>query len=199
MSDPVSPEKIALPDKCKMRAQSRYASDEDCTRCGLGEGDVCPEYRSQSDARLATMRSEGEIGVGFELANPTDRDMAALEKLAFDALPAWARDELTTLRSQLSGITEETSALKDVAAERRRQIESEGWTPAHDDEHSQGELAAAAVCYAFTAVRSPHFLGHLWPWDGSWWKPKDKRRNLVKAGALILAEIERLDRAEPTP
>jgi len=102
--------------------------------------------------------------------------------------------ELRSLR-QLSGMTEETSsALKDVASERQRQVEAEGWTPAHDDEHSQGELAAAAVCYAFTAVRSPHFLGHLWPWDGSWWKPKDKRRNLVKAGALILAEIERLDR-----
>jgi hypothetical protein len=28
-----------------------------------------------------------------------------------------------------------------------------------------------------------------------WWKPTNRRRDLVKAGALILAEIERLDRA----
>lgn len=40
----------------------------------------------------------------------------------------------------------------------------------------------------------------VWPWDESWWKPTNRRRDLVKAGALILAEIERLDRAEaPKP
>jgi hypothetical protein len=27
-----------------------------------------------------------------------------------------------------------------------------------------------------------------------WWKPKDRRRDLVRAAALIIAEIERLDR-----
>lgn len=36
----------------------------------------------------------------------------------------------------------------------------------------------------------------LWPWDREWWKPKDRRRNLVRAAALLIAEIERLDRAE---
>ena len=37
-----------------------------------------------------------------------------------------------------------------------------------------------------------------WPhtWDASWWKPKDRRRDLVRAGALIIAEIERLDRLD---
>ena len=39
-------------------------------------------------------------------------------------------------------------------------------------------------------------IGELWPWLSSWWKPSTNRRDLVKAGALILAEIERLDRAE---
>jgi hypothetical protein len=46
-----------LPDKCKMRAQSRYSSDLDCERCGLGEGDVCPEYLAQSDASIAEKRA----------------------------------------------------------------------------------------------------------------------------------------------
>ncbi|GAG33310.1 unnamed protein product, partial [marine sediment metagenome] len=36
----------------------------------------------------------------------------------------------------------------------------------------------------------------IWPWDPSWWKPTDERRNLEKAGALIVAELERLDRLE---
>lgn len=109
------------------------------------------------------------------------------------------------------------SALEDIAAERQRQIEHEGWTPAHDDKHEYGELAQAAAAYA---SHTPHreqvdafaqragggesrvgwFLPYtlLWPWDRTWWKPTDRRRDLVKAGALIVAEIERLDRAAAT-
>ena len=100
-----------------------------------------------------------------------------------------------------------TKAAQDVLAERRRQIEAEGWTPEHDDEHGAGELARAAAAYALDAGNrlDPHAVTggeapSFWPWHGGrprearWWKPSDPRRNLVKAGALILAEIERLDR-----
>lgn len=32
-----------------------------------------------------------------------------------------------------------------------------------------------------------------WPWDAKWWKPSDDPiKNLVKSGALIAAEIDRL-------
>ena len=89
-----------------------------------------------------------------------------------------------------------TQAALDVLAERCRQVEAEGWTPEHDDTHSHGEMAAAAACYAFTGAQSPHEItNRIWPWSFDWWKPVDNRRNLVKAGALIIAEIERLDRA----
>lgn len=93
------------------------------------------------------------------------------------------------------------AAAQDVLTERLRQIEGEGWTPEHDDQHTQGQLAGAAGCYAFGSalagagdpiVKRPY---HLWPWAAEWWKPTNQRRMLVKAGALILAEIERLDRA----
>jgi hypothetical protein len=40
-----------------------------------------------------------------------------------------------------------TQAALDVLAERRRQIEAEGWTPEHDDQHSNWELSRAAICY----------------------------------------------------
>ena len=83
-------------------------------------------------------------------------------------------------------------AFRDVLAERRRQIEVEGWTPEHDDEHSTQELAFAAACYA--TADEGDAPPAVWPWHLSWWKPTDRRHNLVKAGALILAEIERLDR-----
>lgn len=93
-----------------------------------------------------------------------------------------------------------------IAQERARQVSEEGWTPEHDDRHVGGELAGAAVCYAVQHLRIGNdFLrrkvetlaGELWPWATSYWKPsKDPIRNLVKAGALIAAEIDRLQRAE---
>lgn len=92
-------------------------------------------------------------------------------------------------------------AARDVLAERERQKNVEGWTPAHDDGHKSGDLAAAALGYTYNAMfGSPEHAKELppfyWPWDKSWWKPTTVRRDLVKAGALILAEIERIDRSE---
>jgi len=105
-----------------------------------------------------------------------------------------------------------------IAAERLRQIDKEGWTPEHDDEHCDGELALAACCYA-----APVLLYRMgepanrvefsdpWPWDarfdgrphpehGNCVAPNDsfhisrpdRIRQLEKAGALIAAEIDRL-------
>lgn len=89
-------------------------------------------------------------------------------------------------------------AVLDVLTERRRQIEVEGWTPEHDDEHKEGEMAVAAGYYALQCGY-PHeresSVPTYWPWDAKWWKPRDKRRNMIKSVALGLAEIERMDRA----
>lgn len=91
----------------------------------------------------------------------------------------------------------------DVLAERRRQVEAEGWTPEHDDEHADGQMAQAAGCYALHAGGigtdwpdgRQNGAALFWPWDKDSWKPTTPRRDLVKACALALAEIERLDRA----
>lgn len=87
------------------------------------------------------------------------------------------------------------SGIESIANERHRQITAEGWTPEHDDTHTNGELATAASLYARdhgTAYRN--HPPKDWPWDREWWKPKDRRSDLVRAGALIAAEIDRLDR-----
>lgn len=103
------------------------------------------------------------------------------------------------------GGTECDGVLGEIATERRRQIEAEGWTPAHDDRHIRGELGAAAACYAVPSRDRAIAFEALWPvtWDAAWWKPTGaltdlnaRRRDLVKAAALIVAEIERLDRQE---
>lgn len=102
-----------------------------------------------------------------------------------------------------------SNALQDIAAERKRQITVEEWTPDHDDEHDDGELAKVAACYAnpMAILIDGHGVelgkpntGALpigWPESCpvGWWKPSTRRRDLVKAAALIVAEIERLDRA----
>ena len=93
---------------------------------------------------------------------------------------------------------EMAQALYDLIAERLRQVDDEGWSPEHDDQHAVGELAAAAACYCHPepCMDDTRGVPFSWPWDAAWWKPTDRRRDLVKAGALILAEIERLDRIE---
>lgn len=101
-----------------------------------------------------------------------------------------------------------------ITAERQRQREK--WTKQHDDTHGDGALAVAAACYAMPkrlyvqedTARGPWFVDP-WPWHGQF----DRRRRqanypnaipteggarvrmLVKAGALIAAEIDRLQRA----
>lgn len=101
----------------------------------------------------------------------------------------------------------------DVLNERARQQDGEGRTAERDDAHVKGELAAAATCYATHAVVSARLRAQgfsaeriealsadaatprAWPFAADWWKPGSPRRDLVKAAALLLAEIERLDRA----
>ncbi|EPL8825528.1 hypothetical protein NRT23_006040 [Pseudomonas aeruginosa] len=81
----------------------------------------------------------------------------------------------------------------DVQAERRRQVEAEGWTPEHDDLYCAAELPRAAAAYILNGANDE--APAIWPFSAKWWKPRDARSNYVRAGALILAEIERLDRA----
>jgi hypothetical protein len=96
------------------------------------------------------------------------------------------------------------------AAERRRQIDAEGYDRAHDSDHTRGELFLAALAYwqRCVGVTMPTRLAWaasgrsrcrvpvpvIWPWDAEFWKPKSKKRDLERAGALCLAELERLGR-----
>ena len=121
------------------------------------------------------------------------------------AANSW-KDELMRLKVERSAIT---AGAADVLAERRRQVEAEGWDAKHDDAHGPATMAVAGACYAlsYASVTSKEHVAWrdrygssaagLWPWDVEWFKPKlrEPRRDLVRAAALLLAEIERLDRA----
>lgn len=138
------------------------------------------------DARLDALQREAQIaGLGrsvYDLDTRLNAEISTLRK-AVAAEKALADRNIT-------------NAARDILSERQRQIASEGWTPESDDNYLSGELANAAACYAMTdPVMDPDRPAPVdWPWTASWWKPSDRRRDLIKAGALILAEIERIDR-----
>ena len=93
--------------------------------------------------------------------------------------------------------------INDVASERMRQIEVEGFSAARDDQYEGGTLAVAGACYGVHAAWSLSGDGagqvlegvpQWWPWGPDTWNPSDPRSNLVKAAALLIAEIDRYDR-----
>lgn len=100
-----------------------------------------------------------------------------------------------------------------ISEERQRQIDVEGYTTEHDDQHDDGSLACAAAAYAwpmeydgFETIDNPEFPGEvmpsgvdrkdMFPFAPEGWKPSpdDRIRELAKSGALIAAEIDRLQR-----
>ncbi|HAI7293199.1 TPA: hypothetical protein HJV81_001831 [Escherichia coli] len=101
---------------------------------------------------------------------------------------------LAEVRAQ--GVKSLSNAVQSVIAERQRHQSAEGWTPEHDDQYSKSQLLWASSCYVLNAIHPFNRIPFDWPWTPEWWKPTNPRRDLVKAGALILAEIERIDRQE---
>lgn len=109
-----------------------------------------------------------------------------------------------------AGGSEPISGAQQIADERARQKGTEGYESAHDDTHTDGAIAFAAVAYALPDDRRKHAsfaancgdelkdVPFLWPWEIADWKPTpgNRVRELVKAGALIAAEIDRLQRLE---
>lgn len=100
-----------------------------------------------------------------------------------------------------------SQAVIDVLNERERQIKIKGWTSEHDDKYEQNELVRAGAGYANHVVErgwvysdygaeayQDEEVPDFWPWGDCYWKPKSPRQDLVRAAALLIAEIERLDR-----
>ncbi|RPV86539.1 hypothetical protein IPC782_14780 [Pseudomonas aeruginosa] len=143
---------------------------------------------------------DGYLSAGIaQLEQERDAALANVDALAVQVLKLGGTISFAHHRTDQAG--QVPQAWLDVQAERRRQVEAEGWTPEHDDEHSHGQMARAAACYALAGSSAPNdgtaalLVSLAWPWDEQWWKPTTTRRDLVKACALGLAEIERLDRA----
>lgn len=171
--------------------------------------------------RLSVMPPDDIFDISLAEGTQLDADITALNALNSAANPTTVLallDELEKMQAQSSKWCEAfhkavsvgaryeeriaelegdafNPAILDVVAERQRQQSVEGWTPEHDNAYQNSELADAAACYAIHAHNQGFSTPAHWPWSPDWWKQSGARRDLVKAGALILAEIERIDRA----
>ena len=95
-----------------------------------------------------------------------------------------------------------------ICNERAEQIVKHGWTVGRDDEYTTEQLAAAATAYLVPFGTGGHTSGsiidELWPadWDLKWLKRvedptrEERIEELAIAGALIAAEIDRLNRLD---
>lgn len=122
---------------------------------------------------------EGMIGIEWTQPKIIGKDLSAYNKLRY-------ADKSHSPGAQL------------ILQERLRQLDEEGFSPEHDSEYQGGELLLAAESYLIQCNDTSENtnLPPGWKWDAYWWKPQGRLRNLVKAGALIAAEIDRLQREE---
>lgn len=143
------------------------------------------EQLKVAQAELEALRAENS-----KLSEALDRWPLIRDRLNLRLDYALAK--ISKLESRWPG-KEVPQAWHDVEAERRRQNNARGWTPEHDDLYCAAELPRAAAAYILSGANDE--APAIWPFVAKWWKPRDARANYVRAGALILAEIERLDRA----
>lgn len=138
------------------------------------------------------VQAQHSVPIAHEFKRALGLVVAALEADGDRPTSKYALSELKKVLAAAPG-TEVPQAWLDVQAERRRQITAEGWTPDHDDLYCAAELPRAAAAYILSGANDE--APAIWPFSAKWWKPRDARANYMRAGALILAEIERLDRA----
>jgi hypothetical protein len=83
-----------------------------------------------------------------------------------------------------------------IAAERERQITEKSWTPENDDTHNRGDLAKAAAACILNDQYGAVFNTPQWGLRLAEKHRGDRVRQLVIAGALVAAEIDRLQRVK---
>lgn len=92
-------------------------------------------------------------------------------------------------------ILTETEGIRRIFKERNRQIEEEGYDEEHDSYLSVDSFIACAISYAMCELNEQE-AEKWWTWDRNYFKPKDRLRNLERAGALIAAAIDKIVKEE---
>lgn len=182
----------------KFNAEAVHAVTQQI-RADIAKRKAMPPFGVSPDASLERLHTIQQTQRSF---NPETVEMllatldSALHTLADGhetACSLAAENEDLKFLIHASGAQTLTTAAIDVLAERQRQQSIKGFSTQQDDTYIGGELAAAAISYI-----EPMEAEAYWPadWHDNSFKPSDYRRNLVKACALLIAEIERVDRQQ---
>lgn len=185
-----------------MESDTTGPGDSKTEPCPNGCGPLWPETwkRYAEDGYTLADQYFEELKEAKRRIAELERITEGVDQLAIDGgWTARGMSEYTkTLESKL-----ELPAVADVLAERQRQVSEKGYTAESDDSYIPGILCLAGAAYAVAASAYPDArrrANRLWPWPNApkYFEPARKnnpRANLVKAAALIIAEIERIDRA----
>lgn len=203
---------IPLPHGCVVLPYAHFGFPD--LRPGAME--AIPVYRGgQTGAPTVTMESPAETrAANSARLRPFGLDMrttglGVLSDQSPNGLPRFKNENFTPLPPPSAEDVARMRLTNEIERERRRQIAGKGYQPETDDHYIHGELARAAAVYTIYAalpdLDREHAQGlgpmhystdFLWPWDNTHFKLTNPRRDLIKAAALILAELERLDRAQ---
>lgn len=145
----------------------------------------------------ASVATAGALGALLKMLDANDPSEAA------DAIQALKRDAAPTFMGAVVPAEPYPGpGVAQILRERRRQIAVEGHTRNNDHVYQDNELTRAAFCYLLSSLGNTSAQTSppgRWPWPREAWKPKNKRADLVRAGALIAAEIDRMDGCEDGP
>ncbi|HHB9431266.1 TPA: hypothetical protein ACOEOA_000282 [Stenotrophomonas maltophilia] len=171
-----------------------------------GIADMAINSDRARDFQLAGRRPVGQEPFGWWMQDSNGvgyftRTMQPAALFAYSSTPGNSATPLHTAPPAL--VVKLGSGIAAIADERLRQLQAEGFTRENDQQYRRGELAKAATAYAQLAAMDleagtrDHIAWHgpagAWPWAREWWKPVDARRDLVRAGALIAAQIDLID------
>jgi len=102
--------------------------------------------------------------------------------------------EIKSQRAHQPNVAKVMTGADLIKKERQDQFLVHGITDKHDESLKKGELALAGVSYALAGAGVPQYASTFWPNGFGPIKIKDRIRNLIRAGAFIAAEIDRLQR-----
>lgn len=186
---------------CAAKLRGRFAYVVNPAEHGIVDGAEWGDYLRYDIVRLADCACIALLP-GWSKSRGAQLEVHIAQKLSMPILLMEGAEAVPEVVEPSDSIEQDAAewrsqAAHDVLAERRRQVEVYGYTPESDDRYSSGQMSIAAACYLVDsdAYPNPGQQPPDWPWAADFWNPTDYRRDLVRAAALVLAEIERIDRA----
>lgn len=192
---------VALVDRTITPADDRFWPLYLSAAFAAVEPEASETGTTMTDAKLDEHITAVQNSLGIYWFIPDDSERYLWRTINTDQQRRFAHALVTRVLAQHIG----SDAARDVLGERRRQIDVKGFSADRDDMYDPGFLVSAAAAYLLYAADAlnPFSQGDggfseeppaIWSFGRTWWKPVCPRSAMKKAAALVIAEMERLDR-----